>query len=116
MSLQKEVVHRLLLAKSISSPARTAPRGQPNAHLVARQVLNAHDAADLVFAAIADHQAALPSKRQAPPMMECLELISTKDEKHVGYFKQLNDVRNSLKHTGNLPNTNQWASVGEDVF
>jgi hypothetical protein len=48
-------------------------------------------------------------------MVECLKLIDGKG-KHEGYFKQLNEARNGLKHVGNLPNTNQWASVSQDVF
>jgi hypothetical protein len=116
MVLRKEVLHRLILAKSILSPVRTTPRGQPNGHLVAKQVLNAHDASDLVFAAIADQQGKIPHKNNAPAMMQCLQIIDTTAEKHTGYFKQLNDARNSLKHVGNLPNTNQWANVAEDVF
>ena len=116
MILRKEVLQRLLLAKSILAPARAMPRGQPSEHVVARQVLNAHDASDLVFAGIADQQGKLPSKGPSPPMLQCLDLIESEAEKHSGYFKQLNDARNGLKHAGNLPNTNQWASVAEDVY
>ena len=116
MTVRKEVIHRLLLAKSILSPARTSTRGQSDAHQVAKYVLSAHDAADLVFAAIADHQNKLPPTSKSPSMMQCLELIESDAEKPTGYFKQLNVARNSLKHAGNLPNTNQWASVAEDVF
>jgi hypothetical protein len=116
MNLRKEVLHRLLLAKSILEPARAAAWAQPNAHLVARQLLNAHDAADLAFAGIADHLNKLPPKRDAPSMIECLGLIGSEAKIHVPYFRQLNDARNGLKHTGNLPNTHQWSSVGMDVY
>jgi hypothetical protein len=116
MILRKEVLHRLLLAKSILAAGRNAPLGLPNPYLVARQVLSAHDAADLVFASIADHQRKLTAIGKAPSMVECLKLIDSKKGKHEGYFKQLNEARNSLKHVGNLPNTNQWASVSQDVF
>ena len=116
MSLRKEVLHRLLLAKSILAAGRSAPSGQPNPHLVAKQVLNAHDAADLVFASIADHQRKLGATGKAPSMVECLKLIDSKKSKHEAYFKQLNEARIGLKHVGNLPNTNQWASVAQDVF
>jgi hypothetical protein len=116
MNLRKEVLYRLLLAKSILTAGRSAPLGQPNPHVVARQVLNAHDAADLVFAATADHQGKLAATNKAPSMVECLRSIDSKKNKYEGYFKQLNDARNSLKHVGNLPNTNQWASVAQDVF
>lgn len=84
MSLRKEVLHRLLLAKSILAAGRSAPLGQPNPHLVARQVLNAHDAADLVFASIADHQAKLGPTGKAPSMVDCLALIDSKTSKHAG--------------------------------
>jgi len=83
---------------------------------VAKQVLNAHDAADLVFASIADHQRKLGATGKAPSMVECLKLIDSKKSKHEAYFKQLNEARIGLKHVGNLPNTNQWASVAQDVF
>jgi hypothetical protein len=116
MSLKKEVLHRLLLAKSILTTARNSAPEQPNPHVVALDILNAHDAADLVFAAVADHQHKLPAKDKMPPMIGCLGLITTAADKYVGYFVQLNETRNSLKHTGNLPNTNQWAGVGADVF
>jgi hypothetical protein len=49
-------------------------------------------------------------------MMQSLDLIQTTAEKHIGYFQQLNAARNGLKHTGNLPNTSQWASVADDVL
>jgi hypothetical protein len=116
MNLKKEVVHRLVLAKSILSSGQSSSVGQPNAHLVARQVLNGHDAADLAFAAIADQQGKLPATGRIPFMMQCLELIDTAVDKHVLYFSALNESRNALKHTGNLPNTTQWANVGDDVF
>jgi hypothetical protein len=32
------------------------------------------------------------------------------------YQTALNEARNALKHTGNLPNTTQWANVDGDVF
>jgi len=116
MSLRKEVLYRLLLAKSVLSPYTNTMAAWPNPYLVAKQLLSAHDAADLVFASIADHQRKLPAKGKAPSMLECLDLVHSSTGKHAGYFKQLNDARNSLKHVGNLPNTNQWGTVGQDVF
>jgi len=116
MSLRKEILHRLLLARSILSPSRNATLGRPNAHLVARQVLNAHDAADLVFAAIADHQGKLPATSKTPSIIQCLGLIDGLEIRHAGFFNRLSDARDSLKHVGNLPNIDQWASVCEDAF
>jgi len=87
---------------------------QPNAHLVSKQILNAHDAADLVFAGIADQQNRFPPTKDS--MIQCRDVIDTAGDKHMGYFKQLNDARNTLKHSGVLPNTSYWASVAQDVF
>ncbi len=114
MILKPEVLHRLLLAKSILSTGRSLS-GQSNAHLVAKQVLGAHDAADLVFAAIADQQNRLPPGNK-DSMIQCLDAIDISSDRHKGYFKQLNDARNGLKHSGLLPNTTYWASVEPDVF
>lgn len=94
---------------------RGAVSGQPNAHLIARQVLNAHDAADLAFAAIADFQNRLPAKSRAPTMTESLGYIDVV-EKHSGYFTKLSNARDGLKHVGNLPNTSDWADVNDDTF
>ena len=115
MTLKKEVLDRLLLAKSILVSARGVVPSQPNAHLIARQVLNAHDAADLAFAAIADFQNRLPAKSRAPSMLESLGCIDAV-EKHSGYFTKLSNARDGLKHVGNLPNTNEWADVNDITF
>ena len=45
---------------------QSSPVGQPNAHLVAKQVLNGHDAADLALAAIADQQGKLAARVEFP--------------------------------------------------
>jgi len=116
MTLRKEIIGRLLLAKSILSHGRVGPAENPDSIAVAKQVLNAHDAADLVFAAIADQQGRLPPRVKAPSMLQCLDLIETEAEKHSGYFSQLNDARNGLKHAGNFPNATQWARVAEESF
>lgn len=116
MRLRKEVVNRLVLAKSILLPWTNVSGSQLNDHLIARQLLGAHDAADLVFAAIADQKGKLPATGRSPSMMECLGLLDSKGLRHAAYFKQLNEARNSLKHAGNLPNSQQWSSVAEDVL
>ncbi len=117
VNLRPEVLHRLLLAKSILGVGRTPPLGRPDSYVIAMHVLNAHDAADLVFASIADHQQKLTAAvGKMPAMVECLKLIDSTTNKYEGYFKQLNEARNTLKHVGNLPNTNQWVSVAQDVF
>jgi len=119
MALRPDVVRRILLAKSILAPYGTPPWGEPDAFTVARQVLTSHDAADLVFAAIVDHQGG-PSKTSAktPSMVESLNMVQVNDrvQKPITYFISLNDVRNSLKHRGILPNTRQWGNVGTDTY
>jgi hypothetical protein len=115
VTLKKEVLARLLLAKSILTSTRGAVAGQPNAHLVARQILSAHDAADLAFVAIADQQTTLPPHGHAPSMLKALALIET-NERFSGYFSRLSNARDSLKHVGNLPNTSDWADVNDDTF
>jgi len=108
MKLRKEVLNRLLLAKSILLPAIGA---ELNAYTVARQVLNAHDASDLVFAAIAEEMGVLPAKDRVPSMVECLRLIGGPSKEHEPYFKRLSIARDNLKHVGNLPSTQQWGNV-----
>ena len=120
MTIRQEVIQRLLLAKSMLAPYRFAPWTEPDAHTVAIQVLAAHDAADLVFAAIADYQGKLIStSKDSPYMVQCLDLIQITGEgaqKPTTYFRDLNGVRNSLKHSGNLPNTRQWGQVGRITY
>jgi len=116
VTIQKEVLDRLLLAKSILSHHRVSAAENLHAFSVAKDLLNAHDAADLVFAAIADQQGKLTAKTRSPSMLQSLEQIDTSSEKQAGYFKRLNDARNALKHAGNLPNTVQWRSVAFECF
>jgi len=115
MNLKSEVLRRLLLTKSLLSSGQSVVGDQPNDHLVSRQLLNAHDAADLAFAAIADHQGNLPPKLK-DSMPQCLDAIVTTVDKSRGYFRQLHEARNILKHDGVLPNVQQWGSVAVDVF
>ncbi|HKF53779.1 MAG TPA: hypothetical protein VKB26_15790 [Candidatus Acidoferrales bacterium] len=79
-----------------------------------------HDAADLVLAATADHQGKLTkASGKAPSMVDCLNLITVKQrggEKPSTYFRDLNEVRDSLKHVGILPNKRQWGQVGRDTY
>jgi hypothetical protein len=56
MSLpSEEVLFRLLLAKSLLDRTRAHPVAEPDSFFVAQQLLTAHDAAELVIAAIAHH-------------------------------------------------------------
>lgn len=114
--LKKEVFDRLLLAKSILAASASAVLAKPNPFTVAVDLLRAHDAADLVFAAIIDQQRKMPPGNNAPSMMSCLGLIDATVDKSVAYFRALSDARDGLKHVGNLPNTTQWERVASDTF
>ena len=120
MTIRQEVIQRLLLAKLILAPSLSAPCAEPDAHTVATHVLTSHDAADLVFAAIADQQGKLAKKgaKQSPSMMESLDLVECSADFHkpVTFFSQLNETRNGLKHKGILPNTRQWGQVGRETY
>lgn len=120
MTLRPEVIQRLLLAKSILAPYRFAPWNEPSDHDVAMQVLASHDAADMVFAAIADHQGKSTNKgpKRSPSMMEALALIDCGENltKPTTYVSQLNEARDSLKHRGIFPNTKQWGRVGQNTY
>lgn len=120
MALRPEVIQRLLLAKSILGPYRFAPWGEPDDYDVALQVLASHDAADLVFAAIADHQGKFGNKgsKRSPSMTEALGLVDCEKtfSKPTTYFSQLNEARDSLKHRGILPNAKQWGRAGQSAY
>lgn len=118
MNIRPEVIQRILLAKAILSPYRFAPWSEPDAYVIAMQLLAAHDAADLVFAAIVDHQGKGTNKSRGFSMMESLGTINTdgNSQKPTTYFGQLSEARDSLKHRSNFPNTKQWANAGRTVY
>lgn len=115
--IRPEVIQRILLAKEILSSYRFA-WSEPDAYIIAMQLLAAHDAADLVFAAIVDYQGGGTSKSRGLSMMQSLGAINTdaNSRKPTTYFGQLSEARDSLKHRGNLPNTKQWANAGRTVY
>jgi len=118
MNIRSEVIQRILLAKAVLSPYRFAPWSEPDAYVIAMQLLAAHDAADLVFAAIVDHQGKGTDKSRGFSMMESLGAINTdaNSQKPTAYFRQLSEARDSLKHRSNFPNTKQWANAGRTVY
>src|SRR5438445_5819616 len=60
MALERTVLDRLLVGKSILAKTRLHPVAQPDRHFVAAQILACHDAAELSLAAVADHCGKLP--------------------------------------------------------
>ena len=58
MELRKEVVERLLLTKSLLAKMRFHSTAAPDSKFLASQIMTAHDAAELVLAAISDQRSA----------------------------------------------------------
>lgn len=56
MELRKEVVERLLLAKSLLAKLRFHSTAELDSKFLAIQIMTAHDAAELVLAAISDQR------------------------------------------------------------
>jgi hypothetical protein len=120
MAIRQEVLERILLAKAFLDRIRFAPAADPDNRALATSIVSAHDAAELVLAAVADHlNARLPGNKYY--LMDYFEPI--KEGKHPGrdvhgkeYCRQLNQVRNDIKHLGILPNARQWGGVGEKLY
>src|ERR1700693_797920 len=62
--LRQDVLDRLLVAKGLLGPIRFAQPPRPDRISLARQILAAHDAAELALAAIARHLDSLPQSSQ----------------------------------------------------
>lgn len=118
-SLSQDVVDRLLVAKDLLEKIRSLTMANPDRYTIARQVLTAHDAAELALAAIARHVGKLPQS----PKTFLMDYFSPISEIHPGeevpgrnYFSQLNQVRIGIKHTGIFPDPKQWFRVGENTY
>ena len=121
MPIAPELIEQLLVARSILERVRTQTPSAPDRHTVATNVLLAHDAAELVLAAIANHLGARPADRNKTFLMSYFDPIQKKrhpktEVKGKRFFSQLNDARNGFKHNGNFPNTVQFARVGENTY
>jgi hypothetical protein len=119
MELRKGVVERLLLAKSLLSKLRFHSVAEPDSKFLAGEIMTAHDAAELVLAAISDQAGVLPSKDKHY-FMDYFEPLKTlhpeRDVFAKEYFSQLNRVRVNIKHYGIFPDPRQWARVGETCY
>jgi len=118
MPLKTEVLDRLLLSKSFLEKIRFQPVPQHDRHTLAANIIAAHDAAELALAGICDQLGCLPQKGVSY-LMDYFEPLKKSRNAEVSareYFRNLNDVRNSLKHQGLFPDAKQWAGVGEKSF
>jgi hypothetical protein len=119
MELRKEVVERLLLAKSLLAKMRFHSVSEPDSKFLAGHIMTAHDAAELVLAAIGDQLGVLPPKDKHYLMDYFGPLKKLHPDHEVyakEYFSQLNRVRVNIKHYGIFPDPRQWARVGETSY
>src|ERR1019366_6914097 len=117
MPLKSEVLDRMLLSKSFLEKIRFQPVAAHDRHTLAANILAAHDAAELAIAGICDQLGCLPQKGNSY-LMDYFASYKTArgaDLYAIGYFRNLNSTRNSLKHNGLFPDAKQWSRVGETV-
>jgi hypothetical protein len=120
MQLKSEVLERLLLSKAFLDRIRFQPVAVHDRHTLASNIVTAHDSAEFAIASICDQLNCLPQKGTSY-LMNYLDSLKTSqhpgaDVSARGYFRDLNDVRNLVKHQGLFPDGRQWARVGETVF
>ncbi|MBI3996462.1 MAG: hypothetical protein HY352_02260 [Candidatus Omnitrophica bacterium] len=119
--MRPDVVQRLLICKSFLGEIRFVQT--KNAHEVARHVLVAHTAAELALSAIVDHLGYTPNMPKKPPhnfgiidYSGTLHNEAKVDLPPSAFIQRLNLQRVAIKHQGQLPNVDEWATVGRDTF
>ena len=117
-ALSQDIIDRFLVAKDLLDKISFLPTVNPDRFTIARNVLTAHDAAELALAGIARHLGKLPQSSKTFLM----DYFSPIAETHPGeevpgrdYFSQLNTVRTAIKHQGVFPEPKQWFRVGENT-
>jgi hypothetical protein len=120
MAIRTDVLERLLLGKAFLDRIRFDPTADPDNRALATRIVSAHDAAELVLAAVA-HQlnASLPKNKcylmdYFRPIRDVMH--PERDVLGKDYCGQLNNVRTNIKHLGIFPNPKQWGGVGEKVY
>jgi hypothetical protein len=118
MSMSEQVVQRLLLCKHLLGKFQSHPVARPDRFFVAEQIIVAHNAAELALSAISEDRGKSPSNDKSYLMDYFGALKQLHPESDVSgrdYFRQLNTVRNNIKHQGLLPDPTDWARVSEKV-
>ena len=110
---EQDVFERLLLAKALLSEIDVVPTVRPDSLTTARYVLIAHDAAELVLAAVARHLQC-PITKKDPGFLDYVGAIN--DIPHRDFFSNLNRLRVDVKHHGLMPNIEQWGNVAELAY
>lgn len=120
MKIKKEVTYRLLLAKRLLTPIISPPIGRLDNFTLGKHIISAHDAAELSIAAIACQHDLLPPATDSWNLFKYFNAIEKGNSSNTvegkGFFKQLNDIRNGVKHSGNLPDYQQWHKVGQQTY
>jgi hypothetical protein len=118
MTLNQNVIDRLLIAKDLLNGIRFTPIANPDRQTIARYILTSHDAAELAIAGIASHLDVTP-KGQSYLMNYFPEIAKTHEGEDVpgkNYISQLNDARIGIKHKGLFPDPKQWVRVGDNTY
>jgi len=114
---QQDVFERLLLAKALLSEISVVPTVRPDSLTTARYVLIAHDAAELVLAAITRHlQCTITDRAHLMDYAGAIGKETEQDIPHRNFFSDLNRQRANVKHHGLMPNVEQWGNVAEAAY
>ena len=114
---EQDVFERLLLAKALLSEIDVVPTVRPDSLTTARYILIAHDAAELVLAAIARHlQCPVRDPVYLMDYAGAIKQATTQDIPYRNFFSDLNRQRGNVKHHGLMPNVEQWGNVAELAY
>ena len=114
---EQDVFERLLLAKALLSEIAIVPTVRPDSLTTARYILIAHDAAELVLAAIATHyRCAVKDHAYLMGYVDAIKQTTGQDIPHRIFFLKLNRERVNVKHYGSRPNVEQWGNVAEVAY
>lgn len=114
---EQSVFERLLLAQALLSEIGVVPTVRPDSLTTARYILIAHDAAELVLAAIARHrQCAIGDRAHLMDYVGAIGQRTGQDIPYLSFFSDLNRQRVNVKHHGLMPNVEQWGNVAEAAY
>ena len=118
--IRDEVLRRLVVSKQLLLNKGGQLTPSSDAVAVAHMILTAHDSAELVAAAIAQHVGvtSLTDKTYLMDYPALIEKVCSKSGPFPGkdFLKQLNTVRIYFKHNGILPDPRDWYRVIENTW
>jgi hypothetical protein len=112
-SLPAELLNRLLTGRELLKSFGSNLTAQTDALIVARAILAAQDASELVTSGIAEHVQAERNKK-ITGLMDYIASIEKKNQSRFPgkqFFENLNRARVSFKHHGLLPNSQEFHQV-----